>query len=301
MCAAHKHNYSRYGLYYVRSITWFPPDILEKFCSEEQSLHHIPGLNNGMWSDMFIETTQMHKGHQPGGIIGDTQSSQTMATWAHSMDATMSLTSDLQNISGEAAYKKNTHKEESQSRIVADDCDRRSLNATLKSCIDPMDPQTHKAGCLLNISSGEVAKPSVNVDSAPDFGKELLECFEMSWAEGFYDPIPSKVVTLAEKKNTIPVGGSGDIDPEAIYARVSGLLISQRELDLNQVLSTELTANPPSMFTPGGQMHPASNMSALKRMLQVEVSRRTVEKPNVFVVDVSALWRHLNGQCQALT
>lgn len=90
MFAAHKYNYARYGLYYVRSMTWLSPDMLASFCRGEQSLHHNAGLlYNGMWSDMFIETTWMRKGHGPGGVIGTTESHQTMATWVHSMDSTM--------------------------------------------------------------------------------------------------------------------------------------------------------------------------------------------------------------------
>ena len=44
------------------------------------------------------------------------------------------------------------------------------------------------------------------------------------------------------------------MNQEAIYARVIGLLVSQRDLDLKEVLATELTAYPPSMFHADGQM-----------------------------------------------
>ena len=35
-------------------------------------MHHIPGLWNGLWSDMYIESTFMRYGHSHGGIIGIT-------------------------------------------------------------------------------------------------------------------------------------------------------------------------------------------------------------------------------------
>ena len=98
MFAAHKYNYSRYGLYYVQSMTRLPSNILSQFCKGQQSLHHTPGLWNGQWSDMFIETTWMRKGHDPGGIIGNTENPQTVATWVYSMDAVMTLTGDLMSI-----------------------------------------------------------------------------------------------------------------------------------------------------------------------------------------------------------
>jgi len=56
MFAAHKYNYGRYGLFYVRSMTWLGPEILDRFCRGEQSLHHTAGIYNGQLSDMFIET-----------------------------------------------------------------------------------------------------------------------------------------------------------------------------------------------------------------------------------------------------
>ena len=98
MFVANKYNYSRYGLYYVRSIIWLGPEILDRFCQGQQSLHHSAGIYNGQWSDMFIETNWMRKEHGPGGIIGMTENPQTMARWVYSMDAAMTLTDDLKKI-----------------------------------------------------------------------------------------------------------------------------------------------------------------------------------------------------------
>ena len=291
MFAAHKYNYGRYGLYYVRSMTWLRPDILDNFCRGEQSLHHNAGLNNGMWSDMFIETTWMRKGHGPGGIIGTTESPQTMATWAHSMDSTMTLIADLKKMSGSEDYIQTDHKEESASRIHQDECDRRLLRTALESCIDPLDPDSHAAGCLLNIYSGQLAQPNVNVDKALEIGAGQLIKFEASWPEGFHNPLSCEVVTFAAKKKRLKIDEGIAIEPEAIYARVSGLLMSDRGLDLHQVLATELTAYPPSMFNSEGQMRIATGKSTLKKILQVEVPQCLITNPTAVVIDVSAvLW-----------
>ena len=290
MFAANKHNYSRYGLYFVRSMTWLDPEILDKFCEGQQSLHHNAGLYNGQWSDMFIETNWMRKGHGPGGVIGMTENPQTMATWVYSMNATMTLTGDLKKMTGDEETLQTTHKEESPSRIRRDGDDCRSLQAALASRVDPMDPATHEPGCLLNISNGQIAQPNVNVDRALEVGQEQLTQFEASWPNGFYDPISKKVVTLSEKKKRLSVGKKV-VDQEAIYVRVIGLLVSQRDLDLQQVHATELAAYPPSMFQADGQMRMATGKSILKKNLQVEVSQRLLACPTAVVVDVSAvLW-----------
>ena len=45
-------------------------------------MHHTDGPWNGVWSDLFIESTCMHYGHCPSGIIGATLGETTLAVWA---------------------------------------------------------------------------------------------------------------------------------------------------------------------------------------------------------------------------
>ena len=115
----------------------------------QQFLHHNAGIYNGQWSVMFHETNWMRKGNGPGGIIGMTENPQTMATWVYSMDATMTLTGDLKKMAGDEEIIQTTHKEEA---------------AALQSRINLLDSVTHVTGCLINISTGQIAQPNVNVD-----------------------------------------------------------------------------------------------------------------------------------------
>ena len=45
-------NYARYGLYYLRSMESLPKEELSKFMKGEHVMHHVPGLWNGIWSDV---------------------------------------------------------------------------------------------------------------------------------------------------------------------------------------------------------------------------------------------------------
>ena len=155
-----------------------------------------------------------------------------------------------------------------------------------------MDPVTHTTGCLINISNGQIAQPNVNIDRALEVGREQLKQFEASWPDGFYNTLSKQVVTFAERTKRLSVGESAIVDREAIYyARVIGLLVSQRDLDLQQVFATELIAYPPSMFQADGEMHVATGKSTLKNNLKVEVSQRLITSPTAIVMDVSAvLW-----------
>ena len=77
-------------------------------------------------------------------------------------------------------------------------------------------------------------------------------------------------------------------DPESIYTRVIGLLVSDRDFDFDEVLDTELAAYPPSMYEPDGTMRTTAK-SILKTILQVKTTQRNVLTPTAIVVDVSAL------------
>ena len=50
-------NYARYGLYYLRSMQRLHPNVLKRFMAREHVMHHQDGLWNGVWSDLFMETT----------------------------------------------------------------------------------------------------------------------------------------------------------------------------------------------------------------------------------------------------
>ena len=73
------------------------------------------------------------------------------------------------------------------------------------------------------------------------------------------------MVTFNTKKKRLIVGEHAVIDQEPIYARVSGLLVSQRDLNFQEVLATELAAYPLSMFHADGQIRVATGKSTLKK------------------------------------
>ena len=62
-------NYARYGLYYLRTMERLPTEVLTRFLKGEHVMHHKSGFWNEIWSDMYIETTFMRYGHDPGGLI----------------------------------------------------------------------------------------------------------------------------------------------------------------------------------------------------------------------------------------
>ena len=79
--AAGHMTYARHGLYFLRSIEPLPKEVLKKFLKDEHVMRRQAGLWNGMWSDMFMETTFMRYGHGPGGLIEITLNESAMKRW----------------------------------------------------------------------------------------------------------------------------------------------------------------------------------------------------------------------------
>ena len=201
---AAKHiNYARYGLLYLREMQRLPDDIQLKFLKGEHVTSHTAGLWNGMWSDMFIETTFMRYGHGPSGIIGNTLNPQSVKRWAMSLHTCSQLINDIATvIEKNPKGPKIVHKEESESRIKYDTHDRLKLREKLITCIDPLDPNSHPNGDLMNVVTGKLSPSCVNAHDSVTIGKKEMAKFESSWPEGFYSPISSKVMCMNCTINT---------------------------------------------------------------------------------------------------
>ncbi len=270
-----------------------PADVLPNFMKGEHTMHHVPGIWNGIWSDMFIETTFMRYGHGRGGIIGNTLKPETLKIWALSLHICSHLESDLDQLAlGDRRHTEESHKEEQKSRIASDAEDRTGLRRKLDLCIDPLDPEKHsQSDHIVNISSGCISPDTVNVHHALEMGQTLMQKFEDGWGPGFYGTIHKPVQTMSLTKKHVSVGQEKVFDTNLIYSRVIGLQASNRQVDITNVLSHELAPIPTAMFTDSGEMRITKAKSALKNLLQVTIPTRTAEHTSVTVIDGSAfLW-----------
>ena len=216
--AGHVH-YARYGLHYLRSMESLPDSVLASFMKGEHVMQHVPGLWNGIWSDMFIESTFMRYGHGKGGIIGITLKPETLKVWALSLHICSNVETGLSTmVDGETVHIHDSHKEESSSRILSDAKDREGIKTKLELCIDPLDPKKHP-DAIVNIVSGRVGPSTVNVHNSIAIGKTQMEDFEAKWPKGFYDTITKKVVTMAVTKKHVQVGKDKLFNTDLIYSR----------------------------------------------------------------------------------
>lgn len=125
--AAGHYNYARYTLYYLRSMQALPDNVLYHFLAGEHTMRHAAGIRNGIWADMAIETTYMRYGHTMGGIIGITQSPETLKIWAYSKHACNQIISSMCAMHEETQAPITHHKEEGRARMSSDEKDRKKL------------------------------------------------------------------------------------------------------------------------------------------------------------------------------
>lgn len=288
-------NYARYGVYYLRSMQHLPSDLEKKFMNGEHAMHHQAGLWNGIWSDLFIETTYMRYGHSPSGIIGSTLNESTLAIWAFSHSTLTQIMHDLQDLKEERETRAAIifHKEEQTSRLREDAEDRRKIREALSTCIDVFDTNKHPESGLINIYSGYiVTDPLVNVHNAVDIGEAEHQHFEKHLTTHFHKKLKKKIKNMSLTKVSKHCGGGRHTDTEFLYARVLGIIASPgRDVTLETLLSHELAPYPLALFDNNGDMC-VTQKSVLKNKLQVVSGKGNQKPPSVIILDACALlWR----------
>ena len=268
-----------------------PANVLEYFMKGAHVMRHRPGLWNGLWSDMFIETTFMWYGHGKAGIIGITLKPETLKTWALSLHVCGKLLEDLSTLreNERPSCTQTIHKEEAEARISADQADREGLRKKLDMCIDPLDPEQHPE-TIINVVNGMIGPSSVSVDKTIEVGTRQMKEFERKLPDGFYESIPMKIETMAATKKSLKVGDNKVYNTELIYSRVTGLHASPRDISISAVISCELSPVPTALFNDSGEMRISKSKSDLKKLTRVDGSARHVaQEATCTMIDGCAL------------
>ena len=284
-------NYARHGLLYLRSMQHLHPTLLKRFMAGEHVMHHTYGLWNGIWSDLYIESTYMRYGHGPSGIIGSTLSETTLAVWALSHNTMGQMSNDVAELCTHQDHVVMRHKEERPIRITDDSRDRHVIREAIASCIDVFDVGKHPENAVLDIFTGRVIDdPVVNVSNAVEIGICQMRAYESNWPAGFHASLSKKVKTIAGlPSHGKHAGGLPNINTEFIYACVIGIMASSREIvSTDSLFSYELAPHPTALFADNGDMWSTSK-SVLKNKLQILCEEQNAEPPVVTIVDGCAL------------
>ena len=85
-------HYACHVLYYLRSSLVRPADVRSQFENGKHAIHHNPGIWNGIWSDMVIETTYMR---MDGVITGVALNDECVKTWTYGIHICSTILLDL--------------------------------------------------------------------------------------------------------------------------------------------------------------------------------------------------------------
>jgi hypothetical protein len=82
---------------------------------------------------------------------------------------------EIEEEASEATRVQLCHKEEAKTRIRDDTKDIIGLRRKLEVCMDPIKPEDHPDGSLVNIVSSKIVPASVNVASTVKVREKMLE------------------------------------------------------------------------------------------------------------------------------
>ena len=115
----------------------------------------------------------MRYGHGPGGIVGITLNEHALCRLALNLRICSRLTKDISDLKGATLVEVYHHKEESPSRVKADNDDGNAIRYTLEKCVDPLD--VSQGQNLINIVTGKISNKNVNIEDAVQIGEAQLQ------------------------------------------------------------------------------------------------------------------------------
>ena len=151
----------------------------------------------------------MRLSHGPCGATGLAVNDRQMAVWAISFATCSELVHSLMEIRNQESTSSDFHKEESSKRIKSDLKDRKIIRDFLSLAIDPLYPEQHPDGKLLNTITGEMAPPEMNIDNAVEIELSIMEEFQNSCPQGFHNRIPNDLFPWRSEKTSGGRGGKG--------------------------------------------------------------------------------------------
>ncbi len=250
---------------------------------------------NHVWTDQAIESTTMEKGHNAGGpcCSGNIMSPKAEAHWALALPTELKLKQDLREMTEaqhEVADGETKHKEELPGHRTSDAMDRNKLIAKLDMAIDPLNPTGHPKSGPINIVTGKLAHPAVNVHHSLHLGRVSREAYEKNLPAGFHDTINAGVKTMAYTGSHSKISSKLVTNPNAIINRALPVL-SSGDINLNDMFATELSEVVTSLFQANGELRLATAKSKLMQRLACFRSYRTIPKPDTVIIDgVAMLW-----------
>ena len=255
------------------------PQVFQEFSAGKQSISRSQQPFAQVWTDKALEQSINLESKSKGGIVGISRREDAVERWFLTSHERAAITHSLKEMCGLENYERvGTHKEAGAARMKRDqeDIDRlvSSFNSgLLTNPFDlPDDRDISEKLSLLNIATGVVLpeQASDRLLDATEMGKRSMENFISTRINtnevNFWDPLPKlKINTFTSAAKKMEVKATNDkiitlTTDRELFGRLL-VVAKQRDIDLRQVLSYELSAVPVAIAHGDGSLRKTTKSS----------------------------------------
>ena len=184
------------------------------------------------------------------------------------------------------------HQEEGRSQIIEDEKHREKIRNFFLTCIHPFDTENHPVKTV-NMNIGKLSN-NVNCEKCIEIGIEQFKKIHQTQPEGFYAPLIKQDKTFSRMsilQKRVRINNDEIMDTSVIYSRVIAMSLTNPAMTLENVFKDELAPITTSTFNDHVDLRPAKSKEDLKNFLESKASIRTMNKPELTIIDGSAiLW-----------
>ncbi|KXJ20012.1 hypothetical protein AC249_AIPGENE15286 [Exaiptasia diaphana] len=283
-------NYSRWLPVYLADMNMLQtthPAVHEEFLNGNHSVSHGRNRFSQVWSDMALEQSINLDSKSKGGIIGTSTREHAVERWfltAHERCAIAKSIKEMCGLEDAGRVGTHVHKEASKSRVDRDECDVQKILHTFQSGLikNPFERDDEDDAAVLplsNLDTGVILPDDIadNILSATAKGKQSMQQFLLkrlnSSQTSFWEPIErlstptfnSAIKSSTTKtKDVLPTGNS----EREIFGRLL-VVARNRDVDLKDVLSYELSRVPMALAYPDGSLRKTSKSNLMPHLEQV--------------------------------
>ena len=244
--AAGHNNYTKSLMLYLQKMEALPvthPDVYARFQEGYFVVRRSDSHWTGMFSDLCIEQVLMGGVKLVGGLTrGRGFDETTSLIGLLSMPACGEMHNAMQTVTGLSDMDHDDkHKDLTKARLQRDGKDMQKIIDLLEE----RKPFSNDNTDLHSLSSGVVADPSVNVDSAEMAGSSILESMVGKSVLKYKFSRKEQVVTLASSLYVSVDGEKMEIDPKHLYQRL--LVAGIGNTDPEVLFQYELCSYPSSL------------------------------------------------------
>lgn len=287
------------------------PKVYQEFAAGTHSISRSRQPFAQVWADMALEQSVNLDSKSKGGIVGFSRREDAVERWFLTSHERATITHSLKEMCGLENYERiGSHKETGGARMKRDQEDVERLLSSFNSglltnpFVVPEDQDLSEKVSLLNIATG-IVLPEDAADrlvDATEIGKQSMEGFIATRINtnqvNFWDPLSKlKINTFssAGKKQPVKVTANDKISNLTADRELFGRLLvvaKQREINLREVLSYELSTVPVAIAHGDGSLRKttkSSLMSVLEKNVTALPSPPPSFVPTACVIDAMAL------------